>query len=257
VLAKGREAMENSCSADDSRVERHSVGLEMDLNRRSRLVIVDNETCAAWVRSWCELHGCSCQLLEFDARRWSLQEFCRRTDLKTQIEIAVVRADRLGTGGPGGSGANETRPRILAIANNSFDAGQLLCSGVDDVIREPFVSDELHARLSKLMQRAAERRSLKCGPIAMDPCSFQVHVKQETVTFTKIQHAILLHLIAHQDRVVSIQELQKAVLGTAGDGGAIRYHICILRKSLARDDADVIHTVRGFGYRALAQPRRL
>jgi DNA-binding response OmpR family regulator len=55
------------------------------------------------------------------------------------------------------------------------------------------------------------------------------------------------YLAAHSDRFVTAEELQHEVLGTHGDGSAIRYHVSQLRRRLGC--RAVIETRPKFGYR--------
>lgn len=138
------------------------------------------------------------------------------------------------------------RPRhLLAIADSSELAARALRFGVDDVIRSPFTQLELWLRMSRLVTDPIGKRG--CGPLRIDGDG-RARVGERVLSLRRAEAALLSYLVQEQPRIVSKEELLRVALRTAGDGSAIRFHVCELRKKLRGYGADVIRTQRGAGY---------
>lgn len=138
------------------------------------------------------------------------------------------------------------RPKTLAITASSHEAGAALTSGAADAIRKPFTREELGARIERLV--ALEEPMLECRSLKLDRKRCLVLVDGKSLTLRKAEYTLLKYLLLERSRVVSTTELLQVALGTCGDGGTVRYHICELRRKLRAVSADHLHTLRGQGY---------
>jgi DNA-binding response OmpR family regulator len=138
------------------------------------------------------------------------------------------------------------RPKTLAIAATSHEAGAALSSGAADAIRKPFTREELGARIEKLV--TIDEPILECCSLKLDRKRCQVSVDGKALTLRKAEYTLLKYLLVERPRVVSTHELLQIALGTCGDGGTVRYHICELRRKLRAAGADHLRTLRGQGY---------
>ncbi|MFQ5534258.1 MAG: response regulator transcription factor [Sphingomonadales bacterium] len=123
-------------------------------------------------------------------------------------------------------------------------------AGADDYVAKPFQIEELLARLRALIRRAAglARPELECGPVRLNTVRATVTVDGEEVKLTGHEYKLLSYLMHHQGQVVSRTELTEHIYNQDfdRDSNTIEVFIGRLRKKLA---ADIIHTVRGLGYR--------
>jgi DNA-binding response OmpR family regulator len=79
-------------------------------------------------------------------------------------------------------------------------------------------------------------------------------VAGKMLTLRKAEYTLLKYLLSARPRVVPVHELLKVALGTCGDGGTVRYHICELRRKLRAAGADHLQTCRGQGYWIADEP---
>jgi DNA-binding response OmpR family regulator len=138
------------------------------------------------------------------------------------------------------------RPAMLIVASDSDEAARALRLDIDDVIRAPFSREELGARLSRLV--GPTTALLPFPPLLVDRGRCEVLASGKRVPLRRAEYELLMYLISQHPRVVDQREILREVFGTTGDGGAIRYHICTLRRKLLECGADIIRTVRGSGY---------
>ena len=91
---------------------------------------------------------------------------------------------------------------------------------------------------------------LSVGPLVVDPVAHRVTVNGARVRVTAMQMRLLVHLVAHRDRVVTRAELLKQVWGYQGNiqTRTVDIHVQRVRERLGRAAA-LITTVRGIGYR--------
>jgi len=129
--------------------------------------------------------------------------------------------------------------------------------GADDYVPKPFSPRELEARIRAILRRAEPRSSedvvLSAGEIVLRRDSHDVTVDGEAVQLTAKEFDLLTCFLEHQGIVLSRERLLDIVWGMSYPGGTrtVDMHVAQLRRKLG--DAEAIHTVRGAGYKLLAQ----
>ena len=133
-----------------------------------------------------------------------------------------------------------------------------LDAGADDYLVKPFGAAELLARVRAQLRRQAlasssAQAALHFGRTSVDLARRVVERDGEPLHLTPIEYRLLTHLAAQPDRVVTHQQLLKAVWGPghAEDTHYVRVHMANLRKKV-EDDASMprhLLTEAGIGYR--------
>jgi len=150
--------------------------------------------------------------------------------------------------------SGSTVPILMLTARGSVDdriAG--LDAGADDYLAKPFEFGELLARLRALLRRGGATTSalLQVGDLAIDTRSHRVAVRDQPLTLTTKEYAVLEYLARNCGRIVTREEISEHVWNQDFDpfSNLIEVYMNRLRRHLARVSAGrFIHTVRGAGY---------
>jgi two-component system OmpR family response regulator len=123
-------------------------------------------------------------------------------------------------------------------------------AGADDYMTKPFEMDEVVYRLRALIRRAAghAQPELNCGPLRLDTLAGRFSLDGVPLQLTAQEFRILAYLMHHAGAVVSRTELMEHVYDRHFDRDSNVLEVLIgrIRRKLK---ADLIHTVRGLGYR--------
>lgn len=123
-------------------------------------------------------------------------------------------------------------------------------AGADDYMTKPFEMDEVVYRLRALIRRAAghAQPELSCGPLRLDTLAGRFSLDGVPLQLTAQEFRILSYLMHHAGAVVSRTELMEHVYDRHFDSDSNVLEVLIgrIRRKLG---ADLIHTVRGLGYR--------
>jgi len=125
--------------------------------------------------------------------------------------------------------------------------------GADDYVTKPFSPREVVLRIKAILRRAesgVEDERLSAGSIVIDPARHEVSVHGKRVNLTSLEFKLLRTLMQRRGRVQARDRLLNDVWGYESviDTRTVDTHVRRLRKKLGKA-ADVIESVRGFGYR--------
>src|SRR6059058_1555189 len=125
--------------------------------------------------------------------------------------------------------------------------------GADDYVTKPFSPREVVLRIRAILRRGEAKpddERLTAGPITIDPARYEVSVGSKRINLTSLEFKLLRTLMQRRGRVQSRDRLLNDVWGYESviDTRTVDTHVRRLRKKLGKA-ADVIESVRGFGYR--------
>src|SRR3989454_10169836 len=125
--------------------------------------------------------------------------------------------------------------------------------GADDYVTKPFSPRELVLRIRAILRRSEgkpDEEHLSAGPIIIDPARHEVSVHGKHVDLTSLEFKLLRTLMQRRGRVQERDRLLNDVWGYESiiDTRTVDTHVRRLRKKLGKA-ANVIESVRGFGYR--------
>ena len=127
-------------------------------------------------------------------------------------------------------------------------------AGADDYLTKPFHLEELLARIRALIRRAQGLATplLVCRGVTLDTRSARVMREGVPVSLTSHEFRLLSYLMHRPGQVVSRAELNEHLYAQDfdRDSNTIEVFVARLRRKLP---ADLIETVRGLGYRVVAE----
>jgi len=151
---------------------------------------------------------------------------------------------------------------VLSARTGEADKIAALDAGADDYLVKPFGAGELMARVRAQLRRSQQPLQsgepvLRFGSIEVDLVRRSVQRAGAALHLTPIEYKLLTHLIAQPDRVLTHQQLLKAVWGPghADDQHYVRVHMANLRKKIEDNPAMPQHLITdaGIGYRFAPQ----
>ena len=131
--------------------------------------------------------------------------------------------------------------------------------GADDYVVKPFSVRELLLRIRAVLRRRQEpgqdNRIHRFGCLEIDSEACRVWVQQGEVTLTALEWRLLSVLFERKGRVQTRNTLLNDVWGIQADvtTRTVDTHVKRLRQKLG-EAGDYIETLRGLGYRLLAEP---
>ncbi len=147
---------------------------------------------------------------------------------------------------------------VLSARSGERDKVGALDAGADDYLVKPFGVAELLARVRAQLRRLtltslSAEPVLRFGAVTVDLARRVVERHGAPVHLTPIEYRLLTHLASQPDRVVTHQQLLKAVWGPghAQDTHYVRVHMANLRKKVEDEPSMPKHvlTEAGVGYR--------
>ncbi len=146
---------------------------------------------------------------------------------------------------------NISLPVLILTARDALeDRVDGLDAGADDYLVKPFALVELMARVRALIRRYQGHSDnlLTVGNLTLNLSSQQVYQQEQLIEITPKEFAILSRLIMRAGQTVNRELLQQDLYSWQDDLGSntLEVHVHNLRRKLGKD---LIHTVRGIGYR--------
>ena len=136
----------------------------------------------------------------------------------------------------------------------------LLCGGCD-YMTKPYNLEELYARIVAHLrgkeELAGQKGAVEIGNITLQTETNRVYVDGEDAALKPMEFYLLAYLMKNRDRIITGEELYKAVWGRTanGDTRTVRVHVHELRKKLkmpkdeSPDVLPYLETIFGKGYR--------
>ena len=143
---------------------------------------------------------------------------------------------------------------MLTAKGEEIDVVVGLELGADDYVTKPFSPKVLVARAKALLRRGAgsvkQGNRIVAGPLAIDREKREVLLGSRPLPLTATEFNLLSCLAARPGRVFSRDELLNSAWteDTVVVDRTVDVHIVSLRKKMGKY-ADLVETVRGFGYR--------
>ena len=143
---------------------------------------------------------------------------------------------------------------IISAKLEVYNRIELFKIGADDYITKPFDIDEVMLRIQAVLRRTETQTSalLTFKDIKADTESKRVYVKENEITCTATEYAILELMLKNPKTIFSKRRLYESVSGSTylGDDNTMNVHISNLRKKIAKlTSEEYIETVYGMGYR--------
>ena len=157
-------------------------------------------------------------------------------------------------------GFSECYVLMLTARGEEEDKLAGLAAGADDYITKPFSVRELVARVATVLRRprttvTAVEPARAFGQLSVDLTAHEARVDGEPVALTRTEFELLAALTARPHQALTRRQLIDTVWGPAwvGDERLVDVHIGHLRRKLGEDQATLIDTVRGVGYRMVTR----
>ena len=146
---------------------------------------------------------------------------------------------------------------MLTAKDGEHDEAEALDTGADDYLTKPFSYIVLLAHIRALIRRGQNERPvvLEAGDLRMDPAARLAWRGDEPIDCTPRELSLLEFLLRHRGDVVSKRDILDHVwdYDFEGDPNIVEVYIRHLRNKFDRPfDRDSIRTIRGSGYRLMA-----
>jgi two-component system, OmpR family, KDP operon response regulator KdpE len=145
---------------------------------------------------------------------------------------------------------------IVSVREQEQDKIAALDAGADDYLTKPFGVGELMARLRAALRRSSQTDSepvFTSGRLVVDMNQREVRVDGEAVALTPTEYDLLRTLIKHVGKVMTHDQLLRAVWGTAYESEThmLQVNISNLRRKIEPDPSrpSYIVTEPGVGYK--------
>ena len=145
---------------------------------------------------------------------------------------------------------------IVSVREQEKDKIAALDAGADDYLTKPFGVGELMARLRSALRRSAQAETeptFKTGNLEVDLNQREVSVNGLPVTLTPTEYDLLRTFVKHAGKVLTHDQLLRAVWGTAYESEThlLQVNISNLRRKIEPDPVrpSYLITEPGVGYR--------
>ena len=140
---------------------------------------------------------------------------------------------------------------FLTAKGQIEDRVEGLNAGADDYLVKPFAFTELLARVRALSRRPKNSigTTLKIGNLVLNTANFEVKRGEKYIKLSNKEFSLLEYLMHHPKQVIKKDQIIAHVWNYDSDvlPNSVEVYIKHLRDKLGKPD--LIHTVRGFGYK--------
>ncbi len=146
---------------------------------------------------------------------------------------------------------------FLTAKDSTDDKVTGLTIGGDDYMVKPFSLEELVARVRAILRRTGDieididDELIRFADLELNEATHEVSRGGKLIELSPTEFTLLRYLLINADRVVSKAQILDHVwqYDFRGDAGIVETYISYLRKKIDTYDPQLIHTVRGVGYR--------
>jgi two-component system OmpR family response regulator len=146
---------------------------------------------------------------------------------------------------------------FLTAKDSTDDKVTGLTIGGDDYMVKPFSLEELIARVRAILRRTGEieididDELIRFADLELNEATHEVCRGGNLIELSPTEFTLLRYLLINADRVVSKAQILDHVwqYDFRGDAGIVETYISYLRKKIDTYKPQLIHTVRGVGYR--------
>jgi two-component system, OmpR family, KDP operon response regulator KdpE len=145
---------------------------------------------------------------------------------------------------------------IVSVREQELEKIAALDAGADDYLTKPFGIGELIARLRTVLRRSAQTDSepeFHTGKLLVNLTQREVRMDGQPVFLTPTEYDLLRHLVRNAGKVMTHDQLLRAVWGTAYEREThmLQVNISNLRRKIETDPARPVYIVTepGVGYR--------
>ena len=145
---------------------------------------------------------------------------------------------------------------IVSVREQEQDKIAALDAGADDYLTKPFGVGELMARLRSALRRSAQADTdpvFKSGHLVVDLNKREVLVNGQPISLTPTEYDLLRTFVKHAGKVLTHDQLLRAVWGTAYESEThlLQVNISNLRRKIEPDPVrpSFLITEPGVGYR--------
>ncbi len=147
---------------------------------------------------------------------------------------------------------------MLTARDATSDVVRGLDSGVDDYLTKPFAFDELFARLRALNRRTPTAATLfyRLEDLELDPLTHAASRAGQGITLTRTEFLLLEYMMRNPRQVLRRDDIINAVWGyeRTVENNTLDAFMKQLRSKIDGGfERKLIHTVRGFGYKLVAE----
>lgn len=146
-------------------------------------------------------------------------------------------------------------PVVMLTAKDEVDTKVAAFDiGADDYVVKPASLREIEARIRALIRRAGNKSDndlLMIGDLRMDVGTMKIERAGQAIILPPVPTRILMLLMRRSPNVVHRLAIHREIWGEEpGDNHALIVHMHTLRNAVDKPfGRQIIHTVRGFGYR--------
>jgi two-component system, OmpR family, KDP operon response regulator KdpE len=145
---------------------------------------------------------------------------------------------------------------IVSVREQENDKIAALDAGADDYLTKPFGVGELMARLRVALRRSAQidlEPVFRSGNLVVDLNQREVRVNEQLLSLTPTEYELLRNLAKHAGKVLTHDQLLRAVWGTGYESEThmLQVNISNLRRKIEPDPSRPVYIVTepGVGYR--------